>query len=365
VLIKDITNYLETIAPLALQESYDNSGLLVGNKATEVTKVLISLDCIEDVVQEAIDMGCNLIISHHPIIFGGLKKLNGNNYIERTVIKAIQNNVALYAIHTNLDNVLHNGVNQKIALKLELENVKILAPKGDTLCKLVTFCPTAHADAVRDAIFAAGAGHIGNYDQCSFNAEGTGTFRGNEGATPFVGNIGQQHQEAEVRIETVFPVWLQGQVVKALLQSHPYEDVAYDVHPLKNNHPQTGAGIIGTFANNMAADDFLDLLKIKLNAQSIRYTPIAKSIKTVAVCGGAGSFLLRDAIAQGADAFVTADFKYHQFFDGENRLMIADVGHFESEQYTIELLADILIKKFSTFAVLLTQVNTNPIKYHK
>lgn len=363
--IKEITQYLETIAPLALQESYDNSGLLVGSKDTEVTKVLISLDCIEDVVQEAIDKGCNLIISHHPIIFSGLKRLNGNNYIERTVIKAIQNNIALYAIHTNLDNVLHNGVNQKIAQKLGLENTKILSPKGDTLCKLVTFCPTSKAQQVRDAIFAAGAGHIGNYDECSFNTQGLGTFRGQEGTNPFVGKVGEQHQEEEVRIETVFPNYLQGAVVSALLQAHPYEEVAYDIYALKNKHAQIGAGIIGTLNQAIDADDFLALLKNELKAEGIRYTPINKKIHKVAVCGGSGSFVLRDAIAQNADALVTADFKYHQFFDAENKLMIADVGHYESEQYTIELLAEILNKKFSTFAVLFSQVNTNPIKYYK
>lgn len=363
--IKEIIQYLETIAPLALQESYDNSGLLVGNKDTEVTKVLISLDCIEDVVQEAIDKGCNLIISHHPIIFSGLKRLNGSNYIERTVIKAIQNNIALYAIHTNLDNVLYNGVNQKIAQKLGLENTKILSPKGDILCKLVTFCPTANAQQVRDAIFSAGAGHIGNYNECSFNSEGIGTFKGNDGATPFVGNVGEQHQEEEVRIETVFPVYLQGAVVNALLQTHPYEEVAYDIYALKNKHAQIGAGIIGTLSQAIDADDFLALLKNELKAEGIRYTPINKKIHKVAVCGGSGSFLLRDAIAQNADALVTADFKYHQFFDAEDKLMIADVGHYESEQYTIELLAEILNKKFSTFAVLFSQVNTNPIKYYK
>ncbi len=363
--IKEITQYLETIAPLALQESYDNSGLLVGNKDTEVTKVLISLDCIEDVVQEAIDKGCNLIISHHPIIFSGLKRLNGSNYIERTVIKAIQNNIALYAIHTNLDNVLHNGVNQKIAQKLGLENTKILSPKRDILCKLVTFCPTATAQQVRDAIFAAGAGHIGNYDECSFNSQGIGTFKGNEEATPFVGNIGEQHNEEEVRIETVFPTHLQGAVINALLQAHPYEEVAYDIYALKNKHAQIGAGIIGTLGQALDANDFLALLKNELKAEGIRYTPINKRIQKVAVCGGSGSFVLRDAIAQSADALVTADFKYHQFFDAENKLMIADVGHYESEQYTIELLAEILNKKFSTFAVLFSQVNTNPIKYYK
>ncbi len=363
--IKEITQYLEIIAPLALQESYDNSGLLVGNKDTEVTKVLISLDCIEDVVQEAIDKGCNLIISHHPIIFSGLKRLNGNNYIERTVIKAIQNNIALYAIHTNLDNVLYNGVNQKIAQKLGLENTKILSPKGEILYKLVTFCPLAQAPQVREAIFAAGAGEIGNYDECSFNAQGLGTFRGNEGADPFVGKVGKQHQEEEVRIETVFPAYLQSAVISALLQAHPYEEIAYDIYALKNKHPQTGAGIIGKLNQALTTDDFLALLKSELKAEGIRYTPINKKIQKVAVCGGSGSFVLRDAIAQNADALVTADFKYHQFFDAESKLMIADVGHYESEQYTIELLAEILNKKFSTFAVLFSQVNTNPIKYYK
>lgn len=365
VKIKDITQYLETIAPLALQESYDNSGLLVGNKDTEVTQALISLDCTEDVVQEAINKGCNLIISHHPIIFGGLKRLNGNNYIERTVIKAIQNNIALYAIHTNLDNVLNSGVNEKIAQKLGLENVKILSLKADLLCKLVTFCPTAQAPQVRQAIFNAGAGTIGQYDECSFNSEGIGTFRGGEGTNPVAGNAGTQHQEQEIRIETIFPAYMQGAVISALLQAHPYEEVAYDIYPLKNKHPQTGAGIIGQLSTAMEADAFLQHLKTQLKAEGIRYTPINKKIQKVAVCGGSGSFLLRDAISQNADAFVTADFKYHQFFDAENRLMIVDVGHYESEQYTIELLAEILNKKFSTFAVLFSEVNTNPIKYYK
>lgn len=363
--IKDITNYLETIAPLALQESYDNSGLLVGNKNTEVSQVLISLDCTEDIVQEAIDKGCNLIISHHPIVFGGLKRLNGNNYIERTVIKAIQNNIALYAIHTNLDNVLKNGVNQKIAEKLGLENIKILAPKGDLLCKLVTFCPTEHAGKVRSAIFEAGAGVIGNYDQCSFNTNGEGTFRGDENTAPFVGNIGEIHTEKETRVETIFPTYHQGAVVTALLNAHPYEEVAYDIYPLKNKRPQTGAGIIGKLNTPLSSEQFLQLLKENLKAEGIRYTPITKEIQNIAVCGGSGSFLLHNAIAQKADAFVTGDFKYHQFFDAENRLMIADVGHYESEQFTIELLGEILTKKFTNFAVLLTQVNTNPIKYYK
>jgi dinuclear metal center YbgI/SA1388 family protein len=363
--IKDITNYLESIAPLALQENYDNSGLIVGNKNTEVTQVLISLDCTEEIVQEAIDRGCNLIVSHHPIVFSGLKRFNGNNYIERTVIKAIQNNIALYAIHTNLDNVLANGVNEKIAEKLGLENIQILSPKGDILCKLVTFCPTEHIEKVKDAIFIAGAGVIGNYGECSFNIIGEGNFKANEGATPFVGENGKRHTEQEVRIETIFPNYLQGAVISALFQAHPYEEVAYDIYPLKNKHQRIGAGIIGNLKEELSPDNFLSHLKTNLKTEGIRYTPFSNKIQKVVVCGGSGSFLLNDAIRQNADALVTGDFKYHQFFDAENRLMIADVGHYESEQFTIELLGEILTKKFTNFAVLLTKVNTNPIKYYK
>lgn len=363
--IKDITNHLESIAPLALQESYDNSGLIVGNKNTEVTQILISLDCTEDIVQEAIDRGCNLIVSHHPIVFSGLKRLNGSNYIERTVIKAIQNNVALYAIHTNLDNVLANGVNGKIAEKLGLENIKILSPKGDILNKLVTFCPTDHAEKVKSAIFSAGAGAIGNYNECSFNITGKGNFKANDNATPFVGENGKRHIEPEIRIETIFPNYLQGSVIAELLNAHPYEEVAYDIYPLKNKHQKIGAGIIGDLKESFTTDNFLSHLKTNLKTEGIRYTSCSKKIQKVAVCGGSGSFLLNDALRQNADAFVTGDFKYHQFFDAENRLMIADVGHYESEQFTIELLGEILTKKFTNFAVLLTNVNTNPIKYYK
>lgn len=365
VQIKDITNYLETIAPLALQESYDNSGLIVGDKNTTVTQVLISLDCTEAIVQEAIDRGCNLIISHHPIVFSGLKKLNGKNYIERTVIKAIKNDIAIYAIHTNLDNVLANGVNEKIAKKLGLENIKILSPKSDTLSKLVTFCPINHSEKVKSAIFNAGAGTIGNYSECSFNINGEGNFKANSSATPFVGEADKRHTEQETRIETVFPAYLQNAVVNALISAHPYEEVAYDIYPIKNKHQKIGAGIIGDLKEKLIADNFLSHLKTNLKTEGIRYTPFSKEIKKVAVCGGSGSFLLNDALRQNADAFVTGDFKYHQFFDAENQLMIADVGHYESEQFTIELLGEILTKKFTNFAVLLTNVNTNPIKYYK
>lgn len=359
----DIINFLEELAPPSLQESYDNSGLLVGDRNTEVTGVLLSLDCTEDVIDDAISQGCNLIVSHHPIVFGGLKRFNGSNYVERTVIKAIKNDVLLYAIHTNLDNV-QSGVNAKIAEKLGLTDVRVLQRKSGRLKKVVTFCPTSHAEAVREAMFAAGAGSIGNYDNCSFNLEGQGTFRGNDNSDPFVGEKGKTHTEPEVRIETILPDFRLKAVLSAMREAHPYEEVAFDVYALENSWKEVGSGMIGELPAEMDALDFLRSLKTIMKTDCVRYTlPHRASVKRVAVCGGSGSFLLKDAIAQKADILITGDFKYHQFFDAENSIIIADIGHYESEQFTMELLAEKLADKFPTFAARLTRVRTNPINY--
>jgi dinuclear metal center YbgI/SA1388 family protein len=359
VLIK----HLEEFAPLNYQEDYDNSGLLIGSSDQEVHGALVALDCTEAVVDEAILHGCNLIITHHPIVFKGLKKITGKNYVERVVLKAIRNNIALYAIHTNLDHVKH-GVNGVICERLGLKNTKILSPKGSLLKKLVTFCPTALAPVVRGALFEAGAGHIGNYSDCSFNAAGTGTFKAGENTDPYVGEPGLQHHEEEVRIELVFLAQDERRVLLALLENHPYEEVAYDIYPLENKLDTVGAGMIGWLDHEMDARDFLRLVKDRMDASVIRHTHLLpKRIKKVAVCGGSGSFLLKDAIAAGADAFVTADFKYHEFFDADEKLVIADIGHFESEQFTSDLLIDIIQEKFPNFAIRLTEHNTNPINY--
>ncbi len=361
--LKEITDCLESYAPLALQESYDNAGLICGNYDMDVKSALICLDSTEAVIDEAIALGCNMIIAHHPIVFSGLKKFNGKNYIERVVIKAIQNNIAIYAAHTNLDNV-HNGVNAKIAQKLGLINCSVLVPQKNVLKKLVAYCPEDSAEAVRTALFAAGAGHISNYDECSFNTAGIGTFRAGEGSRPFVGEQGRQHQEKEVRIETIYPQHIEAQLVRALIIAHPYEEAAYDLIPVTNAHSRVGAGLIGELPDEIDEMGFLLLLKKVMKADGVRYTSLlGKKVKKVAVCGGSGSFLLGDAIKNGADAFVSADFKYHQFFDAENRIVIADIGHYESEQHTIELFYDIFQKNFSTFAFLISKINTNPIKY--
>lgn len=358
----ELTQYLESIAPLAYQESYDNCGLIVGHADKEIQQVLVSLDCTEAVVDEAIAKSCQVIVSHHPIVFSGLKKFNGKTYVERVIEKAIKNNIAIYAIHTNLDSVA-TGVNARICQTLGLTDCRILAPKPNLLKKLVTYVPVNHADKVRAALFNAGAGNIGNYSECSFNTEGTGTFKGNEDTNPFVGEPGKQHHEAEVRIETVYPATLESKILMALFMEHPYEEVAYDLYPITNQF-EVGSGMIGELDEPMAEADFLQMVKYKMNAQVIRHTNLrGKSVKSVAVCGGSGSFLLKQAIAAGADAFITADFKYHEFFDAEEKLVIADIGHFESEQFTQNLIVEIIRKKFVNFAVRLTEVNTNPIKY--
>ncbi len=360
--IKEIIEVLEAWAPPILQENYDNAGLIIGNQGAELSGALVTLDVTEEVIDEAINKKCNLIIAHHPIIFKGLKRITGKNYIERTVIKAIKNDIAIYAIHTNLDNVKH-GVNAKIAEKLGLSNIQVLEPKPAVLMKLITFAPHAFAEQVKQALFAAGAGNIGNYDQCSFSTQGKGTFRAKDGSVPFVGQIGQHHEEPETRIEVVMPIYLTSKVLSALLKVHPYEEVAYDLVPLANANNEIGSGMVGELPEPMNEQAFLAHLKKSLQIENVRYTSFAGAIKKVALCGGVGSFLIQAAKSSGAQAFVTADVKYHEFFDAEQSLMIADVGHYESEFFTKELIQQQILKYFPTFAVLLSEIHTNPIKY--
>lgn len=360
--IKDITSYLEQIAPVSLQESYDNSGLLVGEPNGEVSKVLISLDVTEDVVEEAVQKGCELIISHHPIIFSGLKSLTGKNYVERTVLAAIKNNIALYAIHTNLDNI-YQGVNKKIADKLGIINPKILAPKKGLLKKLVVFAPIANREELLNAMFKAGAGTIGDYSECSFSVSGKGTFNGGEDTDPYVGTPGERHTETEDRLEFIVEQFKLSAVLKAMHEVHPYEEVAYDIYALENSYQQVGSGMVGMLPEPVYAMDFLKIIKDTFGGV-VRYTLLVKDyVQRIAWCGGSGSFLMKNAVNAKADIFITSDLKYHQFFDAEKKIIFADIGHFENEQYTIELLCDIIKEKFPTFAVLLTETNTNPINY--
>lgn len=361
--IKDIVEYLEQIAPAAYQEGYDNAQLITGNKNDEVKGVLVTLDCTEPVVEEAIEKKCNVIVAHHPIVFKGLKSLTGKNYVERTVIKAIKNDIAIYAIHTNLDNVM-TGVNAKIGEKIGVNNPKILAAKSSLLSKLTFFVPAENKQSVLDALYQAGAGEIGNYSHCSFSLEGTGTFLPNEKANPHIGSKGEDETVKEHRVELMFPGYLDQKIIATLKKAHPYEEVAYYLHAITNENQEVGSGMIGEISSAMEPFEFLKDLKDRMNLSCIRHTkPFTKKIKKVAWCGGAGSFLLHKAIAAQADVFITADFKYHEFFDAESKIMIADIGHYESEAFTKELLYDILSEKFTTFATNLSKTVTNPISY--
>jgi len=361
--IATITAFLETIAPPSLQESYDNAGLITGDADWECTGIITSLDTTEEVVKEAIEKKCNLIVAHHPIIFGGLKKINGKNYVEKTIIAAIKNDIAIYAIHTNLDNVL-TGVNGKMADKLGLIDRSVLQPKSNTLKKLFTFVPVDHAEKVRNAIFEAGGGQISDYSECSFNTEGQGSFKPGEGTNPFSGNIGERKLESEVKIEVIFPAWKEKAILAAMTGAHPYEEVAYDVISLENRQDSIGSGLVGILPVPLAEGAFLALLKERFGLSIIRHTPLSgKMIKKVALCGGAGSFLIGAAIATGAEFYVSSDIKYHEFFDANGNIVVADIGHYESEQFTIDLLLELLSEKFPNFAIQKTGVKTNPVQY--
>ena len=363
MLINDIINFLEYIAPSSLQEEYDNAGLIIGHKNSECTGIVISLDCTEEVVKEAIENKCNLIISHHPIIFSGLKKINGNSYVERTIILAIKNDIAIYAIHTNLDNVLE-GVNGKIAEMMELQNIQILLPKESRLKKLITFAPPSMANKVQEAIFAAGGGNIGKYSECSFLAQGHSTFKPGAGTDPTIGKIGTRENIEELKMEFIFEKQHENDIITAMKNAHEYEEVAYDIIPLDNYLSNRGSGIIGNLKMPLPEADLLAEVQKIFKIPVIKHTLLmGKPVKKVAVCGGAGSFLINNAKAAGADLYITSDLKYHEFFEADGQIVLADIGHYESEQFTIDLLYDLLREKFPNFALLKTGVNTNPVQY--
>lgn len=362
--VKDIIAIIEELAPPIYQESYDNAGLQVGDVDAIATSVLLTLDVTEAVVDEAIANKCNMIVAHHPLIFSGLKRIAGRSYVERIVRKAIKHDINIYAAHTNLDNMLH-GVNARIAQKLQLQDVKILSPKPGTLSRLYAYTPQDAADKVRDALFAAGAGELGKYSECSFNMDGKGCFRPGAGADPAIGTPGGDREWVnEVKIEVLVQAHQQKKVLKALFESHPYEEVAYGITALQNPDPYLGAGMVGSLSQPMEAAGFLSFIKKQMNVSVIRHTHLlSRPVRKVAVCGGSGSFLLGDAIAAGADVFITADFKYHQFFDAEGKIVIADIGHYESEQFTVEIFEEVFKKKIRNFAILLSKENTNPVNY--
>jgi len=361
--IKNITDYIEELAPLLYAEDFDNVGLLVGDFQTEITGILVALDTLEETVNEAIEKGCNLIVSFHPIVFKGLKKFNGNNYVERVIIKAIKNDIAIYATHTALDNS-NLGVSAKMAEIIGLKNTSILIPQKGIIKKLTTYVPVKDGENLRNALFRSGAGNIGNYDHCSFNTKGEGTYRGNEDSNPTIGKAGELHLENETMINVIFEKHLEGKILNTLFEQHPYEEVAYEIITLDNKHQQIGMGMIGELPKEIEIESFFKELKSKFGLKMIRHSKIIKNrITKVAVLGGSGSFAIDQAKSAGADIFITADLKYHDFYKAENQIVLADIGHYESEQFTKNLLVDYLTKKITNFAIILSENNTNPINY--
>ena len=361
--LKDLCSYLDSVVPLSFQEGYDNSGLQVGQPDKAVHSALITLDVTEEIIDEAINEGCDIIISHHPVIFGGIKKITDGPLAGRIIFRAIKNDIAIYSAHTNLD-VVNNGVSMKMAGKAGLLNIKVLTPLKNRLLKLVTFIPEDHFAKVSEAIFNTGAGTIGNYDNCGYSAAGTGSFRAGEGTNPFVGEKGSVHFEKEVRFETILFSHQKDTVVNALLAAHPYEEPAYDIYSLENDNINIGTGCLGELNEPLGEKDFLEMISVVFDARGIRHTRLmGRTIKKVALCGGAGSSLLGAAIAARADAFVTGDIKYHAYFEAADKILLVDCGHYESEKFSTEILYDLIIKKFPKFALRFSKVNTNPINY--
>ena len=349
--------------PLPLQDGFDNAGLQIGLTDAEVAGVLLCLDVTEAVVDEAVASGCNLIVSHHPLIFSPLKKITGSSYVERCVLKALQHGIAIYSAHTNLDNA-QGGVNFRIAEKLGLENVRILVPKEDMLYKLAVYVPQSHAAIVREALFNAGCGEIGNYGSCSFNVDGTGTFKANDGCNPYCGNIGEVHHESEVRIETVMPAYIKNRVIAAMLKVHPYEEPAYDMFPMKNSWNSVGAGVVGTLPGEVDELDFLNALKAKFNVGCVRHTStLGRKVRSVALCGGAGGSFAGAALAAGADVYVTGEARYHDLFNYDGKMLVAVIGHYESEQFTMDIFKEHITAAFPQLKVVKTAVDTNPVNY--
>ncbi len=361
--LKDLCSYLDTIVPLSFQESYDNSGLQVGLPEREISSALITLDVTEEVIDEAISEKCDVIVSHHPLIFNGIKRISGKTFTERILYKAVKNDIAIYSAHTNLD-IFNNSVSRKMAEKLNLKDVRVLSPLKNRLLKLVTYVPESHVDKVQSALFEAGAGVIGNYDRCGFSSTGTGSFRGNEKTKPFLGEKGTVSFEKEIRFETILYSHLKEKVIKALLEVHPYEEVAYDIYSLENDNIEIGLGCTGYLSEEISELDFLNHLSKVFDAKGIRFTKLTgKPVRKISLCAGSGISLLNNVISSGADVYITADIKYHNFFEADNRILLVDIGHFESEKFSTEILKDLIIKKFPKFAVRFSESNTNPINY--
>ncbi len=364
ILVQDILSTLNKKAPFSLQESYDNSGLIIGDLTQQVSGICIALDCTLEVLKYAKKHKANLVVTHHPILFKPIRKIGNQSWEEKIIRFSIKHNINILSIHTNLDNI-KAGVNDKIGEKLGLKNLNILSPKSQILTKLITFVPIDHFSSLREALFSAGAGAIGNYDHCSFSSDGIGSYRPNQQAKPYKGTSGITEQVKEKKLEVIFPNYLSNFIVQTLEKHHPYQDVAYDLLALKNASKDIGAGMIGTLDKAMALSDFLALIKKTFKTSVIKYAVgTKKKVRKIAFCGGSGFFLLKHAIAKGADVLLTSDLKYHDFFEAKEQIHLIDIGHYESEQFTNQLIKEILREKFPKFAIRIVKTSTNPVKYY-
>ncbi|WP_185851127.1 Nif3-like dinuclear metal center hexameric protein [Blattabacterium cuenoti] len=363
ILVKHIAEKLEIFAPIEYAESYDKIGLIVGSYDQEVKKIMITLDLTEEVFSESMDKKCNLIISFHPILFKPIKSLIGNNYSERVLISALKNNISVYVIHTNLD-VIWDGTHSYISKLLKLTKEEVLFPKEGSIKKLTTYVPYSYSEKVRNALFNAGAGNISNYSHCSYNVDGYGTFMGNDKTKPFLGKKGYFHMEKEMCINVIFPTHKLHSIKHALFNSHPYEEVSYEIYKIENINPYLGIGRIGLLEEEMNEYDFLHYLKRKMSLSCMRHSIFTgKNIKNVSIIAGSGSFGIEKSIEMKADVFISSDFKYHDFFKSNQQILIVDIGHYESEKSNKYLLKYFLDKKFIHIPIYESEIDTNPVKY--
>lgn len=362
---KELEQFVAEWAPQSLAESYDNVGWMIRTRS-QFQKALVCLDFTPDILEEAVEKSCDLVICHHPLLFKPLKSIAPDNPISSLVINTIRSEVSVLAMHTNLDNVIRQGVNYKLAEKLGMDTrrLQVLAPKTGNLCKLIVYVPESHLDVLMDTLFAAGAGHIGNYSECSFSVKGKGSFKPEEGANPYSGNVGRRSMDEEIRLELLVPTWKISTVLEAMRSVHPYETIAYDIIPLENRNLDTGSGAVGPLLKPMPFRELLEEVKKVLNVSCLKWAGDGnQTVETLAICGGSGAFLISQARRSGAQVYLTADLKYHDFFEAGPGFALIDTGHFENEQYTSELICEEIQKKFPTFAVLNAETCTNPVKY--
>lgn len=361
--IQKVIAEIEKHIAMPQAEDFDNVGLLCGLPERNVSGILVCHDALENVVDEAIQRNCNLIVCFHPIIFSGLKSLTGKNYVERAVLKAIENKVAIYAIHTAFDNDYY-GVNAGICNLLGLKNLKILQPKKNNLKQLNVYVPKDYSEKVKEALFSAGAGNIGFYDECSFKVEGKGTFRPTEGSNPFSGEQNVRENADEDMISVIFESFKQNQLIAAMKSAHPYEEVAHQIYQIDNENQYSGLGMYGEFETEMDEREFMSFVKEKFNLNIIKHSDFnQKKIRRVGVLGGSGASGIKAALSKKCDAYLTGDLKYHDYFLAESKMLICDIGHYESEQLVSQQLFEILSQKFSTFAILKSSEKTNPVNY--